>query len=170
MWHRPLTPESLWHKTEDFLRDNNRTFHHPFSILLPGCASHFQGAISGLKTSWITPPNHQRLIQLETYMSHVSTYELTRHPLNHIHLTKNCPAHSIMELPCDIFSTINFFLFFLGALVVVSAVLLWRLYPRPSDYDETGNVLKIQSLWTFKGRHETVSILSEMVDKDGTGA
>lgn len=103
-------------------------------------------------------------------MSHVSTYELIRHHLNDIHLTKNCPAHSTMELPSDIFSTMSFFLFFLGALVVVSVVLLWRLYPRPGDDDETGNVSKIRSLRTLKDRHEAASILSEMVDKDGAGA
>ncbi|MCJ1425370.1 hypothetical protein MMC29_003269 [Sticta canariensis] len=75
-----------------------------------------------------------------------------------------------MELPSDIFSTVNFFLFFLGALVAVSAVLLWRLYPRPGDDDETGNVSKIRSLRALKDRHEAASILSEMIDKDGAGA
>lgn len=75
-----------------------------------------------------------------------------------------------MELPIEIFSTMNLFLFFLGALVIVSGILLWRLYPRPGNVDETGNASKIQSLRTLKGRHETASILSELVDKDGAGA
>lgn len=63
-----------------------------------------------------------------------------------------------------------FILCFLGSLIIVLGSLLRRRRPRPVEVDKTGNASKIQDLRTLKGRHETASVLLELVDKDGAGA
>lgn len=63
-----------------------------------------------------------------------------------------------------------FLLCYLGALIIVSASLLWRKCRRPVKTHETGNFSKIRDLRTLKSRHETASVLSELIEKDGAGA
>jgi hypothetical protein len=63
-----------------------------------------------------------------------------------------------------------FFLSFLSSLIIVLGSLLWRKRPRLVEVDVTGSVWRIQDLRTIKGRHETASILLELVNKDGAGA
>lgn len=63
-----------------------------------------------------------------------------------------------------------FILCFVGALIIVTGSLLWRRRPRPVEIEEPGNVSRIRNLRALKGRHETASILSELVDEDGAGA
>ena len=58
----------------------------------------------------------------------------------------------------------------LAALVIVSGIVLWRRPLRLPETDETDSVLRIQDLNSLKVRHETASILSELLDDDGAGA
>ncbi len=62
------------------------------------------------------------------------------------------------------------FLCFLGALIIVSGVLLWTRRPTPVKVDDSGNTPRIEDLRVLKGRHETASILSDLFDKDGAGS
>lgn len=59
---------------------------------------------------------------------------------------------------------------FIGALVITSGFLLLRRHRTPVDVGDVGNVSRIQNLRTLTGRHETASILLELLDKDGAGA
>lgn len=61
---------------------------------------------------------------------------------------------------------------FLSAPIIFSATLLWRRRPRQvqDQVDETGNLSRIKDLRILQRRHETASVLSDLVDKDGAGA
>lgn len=63
-----------------------------------------------------------------------------------------------------------FIICFVGALIIVSGRLLWRMRARPVELDEMGNFSRVQDLRTLKGRHETASALLELFDEDGAGA
>ena len=71
--------------------------------------------------------------------------------------------------PRETVSTMSFFLCFLGILVLVLRNLSLRR-PKQIEEDELGNAWKIRELRTFNGRHETASILLELLEKDGAGA
>ena len=67
-------------------------------------------------------------------------------------------------------STMSFFLCFLGILVLVLVNLLLKSHLKPIEGDEPCNVWKIRELRKLRGRHETASILLELLEKDGAGA
>lgn len=81
----------------------------------------------------------------------------------------NFSTISTKGIPRDTFYTMNLIVCFIGTLIVLGS-LLWRRLSRPVESDETGNDWKIQDLKSLKSRHETASILSELVEKDGAGA
>lgn len=59
---------------------------------------------------------------------------------------------------------------FLSAVIIFLGSLLWRRRSKPAEVDYTGNVWRIQDLRALKSRHQTASILSDLVEKDGAGA
>ncbi|KAG8526305.1 uncharacterized protein KY384_000298 [Bacidia gigantensis] len=60
---------------------------------------------------------------------------------------------------------------FLGALALFTTLLSWKKLSKPvENIDETGNRRIYQDLRVLKAQHETASILSDLVDKDGAGA
>ncbi len=70
----------------------------------------------------------------------------------------------------DAYFTMIFSFCFLSALIIVLGSLIWRWRLKPVEVDDTGNVSRIGDLRILKDRHETASVLSELVDEDGAGA
>ena len=106
---------------------------------------------------------------LQRSTPHFSAIESPRETVQAF-LQRNAPPFPTTETSLDNFYRLTTIVCFLGAIIIASAGFLWRKHRQTADSDETGNTQKIQDLRTLKAEHETASILSELVDKDGAGA
>ena len=58
----------------------------------------------------------------------------------------------------------------LGAIFIATRLLLSKTHSSPIDIEDPGNSSRIHELRTLKGRHQSASILVDLVDEDGAGA
>ena len=113
-------------------------------------------------------------LSLQGRMIRFSTKQYSNDILDALTLLFRCVGNVVS--PIDSFHVAVFVFNFLPAITIILGSLLWRKHSKPAgiaesdDADETGNSRKVQDLRALRGRHETASVLAELVDKDGAGA
>ena len=115
-------------------------------------------------------PSEMFYTLLQRSTPHFSAIESPRDTVQAF-LQRNTLPFPTIDSPLDNTYTLSTIICFLGAITIVSAGLLWRRHRQiADDNDENRNLQKIQDLRNLKTKHETASILSDLVDKDGAGA
>lgn len=77
---------------------------------------------------------------------------------------------SIIKPLFDTSSTLQFIILFLGALLILSSIVLWKVFRERHTSTGEKTSSDLQCLRALKDQHETALALIDLVDEDGAGA